>query len=236
MTEPPANQAAGGVVEKPIAEPPTSNGKGSAAPRPPRREIQLTVTRALAIRLGGIAVAAAVLAWLAFELVSPSYDSLYSLAWGQVIADGVRPDVQEPLTPLAHPLPILLSSVLSVLGPKGAFDAYGVLAGFSFGFLCYAVYRLARALSPQRSSEALIGIGVLAVVLVATRVRLDYFAMKASLEIPFTALVLIALALVIESPRTRPWLPLALLVPAGLMRPDSWALGFAFCAWLAYGG
>jgi hypothetical protein len=41
---------------------------------------------------------------------------------------------------------------------------------------------------------------------------------------------------VVEDPRARPWLPLALLVPAGLLRPESWAVAIIYCAWLAYDG
>jgi hypothetical protein len=189
-----------------------------------------------AVKVILVAAVAGAMTLLALALVSPSYDSLYSLAWGQILSKGVRPDLQEPLAPLAHPLPIGVSALLGVAGPNTAFTAFTILAGLSFAFLGYGAYRLARALSPQRSEAASAALGLVVVALILTRVRLDYFAMKASLEIPFTGLVLLALALVLESPRRRPWLPLALLVPAGLLRPDSWLLGLAYCGWLAYSG
>ena len=81
-----------------------------------------------------------------------------------------------------------------------------------------------------------IAAGVLALALVLIRPRFELYALQAVIEIPFAALVMLAVALVAEAPRSRPWLPLALIAVAGLARPEAWLLGIAYCAWLAWQG
>jgi hypothetical protein len=182
-------------------------------------------------------VAAGLLIWFGINAVSPGIDATYSLAWGAVLGGGVRPDIISPLSPLAHPLPIAIGVVVSPLSPTGAYDVLGVLAALSYGLLLYGAFRLARALvGPGRGRSWALAAGILTVALVLLRPRLEYFALYAVVEVPFTALLLLALSFVIEDPRGRPWLPLALLVPAGLLRPDAWLLGIAYCGWLAYDG
>jgi hypothetical protein len=85
-------------------------------------------------------------------------------------------------------------------------------------------------------SRIALAAGALVLLLLLTRSRIDHFALKATVDIPFAALLMLAGSYVLENPRARPWLPLALLVPAGLLRPESWAIAIAYCAWLAYDG
>jgi hypothetical protein len=210
---------------------------GAASTARPWRRFDRARARRILPAAGLWALAAALLAWSGLAVVSPSYDPMYSLAWGQYLAEGSKPDLHHALAPLAHPLPIVFGVLLSPLGPAGAYDAFTMLGAFSFALLGFAAFRLARALVGTRElSRVALGAGVLVLLLLVTRARIDYFALKATVDIPFAALLLLACSYVVEDPRARPWLPLALLVPAGLLRPESWLIAAGYCAWLAYDG
>jgi hypothetical protein len=66
---------------------------------------------------------------------------------------------------------------------------------------------------------------------VATRPALERDALLAYQDIPFAALVVAAVLLEVRRPR-RGVPVLALLVLAGLMRPEAWVLGAAYMVWL----
>ena len=74
--------------------------------------------------------------------------------------------------------------------------------------------------------------GAVAALLVATRSDLGREAAFASVDLPFLALVVWA---VVAGARRGPAsaLPLALLVPAGLLRPEAWGLSLAALVWAA---
>src|SRR5438552_18218678 len=142
--------------------------------------------RALAVGVAAV--------WLAFPYVTLSPDARYSLAWGAELMRGGAPDLNAPLIPTPHPLPIGVGALLSLLGPRAAADAFSALAVLAFCLLVYAVFRLARTVGGTAA-------GALAAVLVATRPRLDFFAAHSFIDIPFAALVVLAAALVAERPR-----------------------------------
>ena len=128
-----------------------------------------------------------------------------------------------------HPLPIVLGGLASLLGPRAAADLAAFGAVLSFGLLLYAAYRLARALGGPVS-------GAVALALVATRPRIDFFASRAFIDIPFAALVLLAAALAAEAPRRNATRALWLLAAAGLLRPEAWGLAALYAGWLLLDG
>src|SRR5918999_5493010 len=159
---------------------------------------------------GVLVVAAAALGvWLASPYVTLSPDARYSLAWGAELARGGSPELDVGDAPTGHPLPVAVGALLAPLGAVDAADAYSAVAVLAFGLLLYAAFRFGRALGRAPA-------GVLAALLVGTRPRLDFFAAHAFIDVPFTALVLLAAALVAEQPRDRPATVLGLLAAAGL--------------------
>jgi len=91
----------------------------------------------------------------------------------------------------------------------------------------YLVYRL----GAQWFDRA---IGVLAALLVLTRVPFLSNGLRAFVDLPYLALVLGAL--LVESRRPRAgWPVLALLAAAGLLRPEAWLFSFAYLAYLFLG-
>jgi hypothetical protein len=172
-------------------------------------------------------VVLAPLALIAFRATYLNSDALIALAWGAELGRGAVPDVTAPLMPIQHPLPTMVGTVLSPLGPSGMIDGYRVLAVVSLIALCYACFRLAHRLGG-------VGAGVLAVALILTRPQIIDYALSAEIEIPLTALVLMAAVLVLEEPLRNRWKVLFLLTFAGLLRPEAWALGGAYGAWLIW--
>ena len=189
------------------------------------------------VRIGLLALGIAFSLWFGLSYMAVGIDPLHQLAWGHVISEGVRPLLTSQLTPLSHPLPIFVGVLLAPFGPEGSFIAYSILSAGAICFLAFATYRLARTLAGANPGENLaIAAGALALALILIRPRFEHYALQAVLEIPFAALVMLAVALVAEAPRSRPWLPLGLLAVAGLLRPEVWVLGIAYCAWLAFDG
>ena len=189
------------------------------------------------VRIALALLALAAVVWVGLTYVAPGSDPLHSLAWGAVLGDGVRPLLTSQLTPATHPLPIGVGLLLSPLSPTAAYQVYSVIGAATIALLIYAIFRLARSLAGARAGERLaIGAGALALILILIRPRFELYALQVVVEVPFAALIMLALALVAESPRERPWLPLTLLALAGLLRPEAWALGILYCAWLAWEG
>lgn len=157
--------------------------------------------------------------------MSLSPDARYSLAWGAELLRGDLPDVDAPEVSTPHPLPIVAGGLISVLGVRAAADVYAFGAVLAFALLVYAAFRLGRALGGTLA-------GVVAAVLVATRERIDFFASRAFIDIPFAALVLLAAAMAAEQPRRNAGPALGLLAVAGLLRPEAWGLAALYGGWL----
>ena len=161
--------------------------------------------------------------WLLVPHGYPNYDTLYALLWGDQLAHGISPGYgTDPPTP--HPLADLWGVVTDPLGVLGASDATTVLAYLVLGAIVYLVYRLGSEWFDRP-------IGVLAALIVLTRVPFISNGLRAFADLPYVALVLAAL--LVESRRPRAgWPVLALLALAGLIRPEAWLFSAAYLAYL----
>lgn len=164
-------------------------------------------------------VALALAMWAAYGAGYVGYDQLYSLLWGDDLAEGRLPGYEAPRAPTPHPLANLIGLALAPLG-DGALDALKALSLLSFGALGVAAYLLgARLLSPAA--------GALFAALLLTRPALVNQALIASIDIQFLALIVGAAA--VEARRPRAGVPvLVLLGIAGLLRPEAWLIAAAY--------
>jgi hypothetical protein len=167
-------------------------------------------------------VVVACAAWVAFGVL-PTYDSLYSLVWGQEILHGTAPGFADFGAPTQHPLWVALATVLAALGDAGA-RAMTLVACMSFVVLLAATYRVGRAASGPLA-------GALAALLLLTRLNFGFYAAFAFVDMPFAALIMTAAALEVARPR-RGGVVWVLLVLAGLLRPEGWAFAVAYGLWL----
>lgn len=167
--------------------------------------------------------AGAVAAWLMAGTGFINYDTAYSLVWGRQLAEGGLPDYSVPVAPTPHPLATLWGLVLAPVGT--AAEMVTVVA--AYGFLG-ALGLLAYALGAEWFGRAA---GVLAAVIILTRLPVLSFGIRAYVDLPY--LVLVLGALLVEARRPRAGLPvLALLGLAGLIRPEAWLFALVYVAWV----
>ena len=119
------------------------------------------------------------------------------------------------MAPTPHPLVEALGVVSAPLGPHAS-EQIAVALGFLALAACgWAVYRLG-CLWFNRPA------GVVAAVVLLTRVPVLSYGVRAYVDVPYLLLVLCAL--IVETNRRRAGAPvLALLALAGLLRPEAWA-------------
>jgi hypothetical protein len=158
-----------------------------------------------------------------FPLGFPNYDTIYALLWGRELGEGLSPDRGAALPPTPHPLAELFGLLTSPLN-DGAIDLTMVVAYLSLGLVGYLVYRLG-ALWFDRP------IGAVAALIVLTRAPFLSNGLRAYVDLPYIALVLGALVIETRRPRAG-WPVLALLIPAGLLRPEAWLFSFAYLIYL----
>ena len=168
----------------------------------------------------------ALLLWAVYGSGYVGYDQLYSLLWGDDLAEGALPDYEAPRAPTPHPLANLVGLVLAPLG-DGSLEALKALSLLSFAALGVAAYVLGmRLFGPA--------VGVLFALLLVTRPALVNQALMASIDVPFLALVVAAAAIEVRRPRAG--VPvLVLLGIAGLLRPEAWLLAAAYALFLGRG-
>ena len=169
------------------------------------------------------AVTAALLA--VFPVGFPNYDTIYALVWGRELAHGVSPDYGAALPPTPHPLADLLGLIATPIG-DGAITVTMIVAYASLGLVGYLVYRLGTLWFDR-------WIGALAAAIVLTRAPFLSNGLRAYVDLPYIALCLGALTIEAKRPRAG-WPVLALLVPAGLLRPEAWLFAAAYWLYLTF--
>jgi hypothetical protein len=162
---------------------------------------------------------------IVFPVGFPNYDTIYALVWGRELAHGISPDYGAALPPTPHPLTDLIGLVTSPFG-EAPITVIMILAYLSLGLIAYFVYRLGTVWFDK-------WIGVLAAVIVLTRAPFLSNGLRAYVDLPYIALCLGALYIEARKPRAG-WPVLALLVPAGLLRPEAWGFAIAYWLWLAF--
>lgn len=156
----------------------------------------------------------------------PNYDSYYSLVWGRDLLHGHLPNFDVYRGPTEHPLAVVFGALLSLFGTDG--DRLLVLATLlAFVGLVAGVFRVG-----QRSFSPLVGL--LAALLVLTRFDFPFLAIRAYVDVPYMALVVLAAALEVARPRRGPPV-MALLTAAGLLRPEGWVLAGLYFLYIAWG-
>jgi hypothetical protein len=162
---------------------------------------------------------------IVFPVGFPNYDTIYALVWGRELAHGISPDYGAALPPTPHPLTDLIGLVTSPFG-EAPITVIMILAYLSLGLIAYFVYRLGTVWFDK-------WVGVLAAVIVLTRAPFLSNGLRAYVDLPCIALCLGALYIEARKPRAG-WPVLALLVPAGLLRPEAWGFAIAYWLWLAF--
>jgi len=151
-----------------------------------------------------------------------NYDTLYALTWGGQLARGEIPQYAIPIAPTPHPLVELLGVILAPLGPHGIEHVTVALAFLALSACGWVVYQLGSIWFGRAA-------GVLAALILLTRVPILSYGVRAYVDIPYLLLVLSAL--LVESRRRRAGMPvLVLLALAGLLRPEAWV--FSGLYWL----
>ena len=179
--------------------------------------------RALPDVLAGALLAAALLILVGH--VYPNFDYLYALVWGREILDGNAPEYLSPYAPAAHPLLNAVAAGASLLDTPAAVDVMRLSGPLSYGALCVGVFRLGQALHSWP-------VGLVAAVLTATREPVIVAAARSYIDVPTTALIV--WAAVLEARRPRRGAPVAvLLMLAGLLRPETWAMAGVYLLWVA---
>jgi hypothetical protein len=162
--------------------------------------------------------------WAIFTRAFLNYDTLYALIWGRDLAHGRTPDYDVTLAPTPHPLAEAVGGLASLLGTEGGYTVMLAAALLSFGALVWAVFRLGERCFSWP-------VGALAAFVVATREPFLSQGVRAYVDVPFLALVVIAA--VLEAGRPRRGTPvLVLLALAGLLRPEAWLLAVAYWLYL----
>ncbi len=168
----------------------------------------------------GSAVAVAVAARLLHGPGALGYDALWALRWGDEILHGHAPAFDADTAPTPHPLANLLSAVVMLLGTDTATTIVLATSWLSLGALAVALVQLG-ALVFNRWA------GLLAAAAIVTRQLIVAETGQALVDLPFLALVVAALAREVRRPKEG-WAVPVLLVLAGLLRPEAWALAAAY--------
>lgn len=172
-------------------------------------------------------VATAALLRLLFGAGHLGVDAMWSLQWGDDLLAGRTLSPTNGTTP--HPLSNLAGAAVSV----GGRDADLILSAATY--LGAALLVLAAGLVALRLAG--LPAGVAAALIVATRPELLASTTGGALDVWAAALTTGALAAALPRPHTpfpRPYRAAALLLAAGLLRPEAWALALAWWAWHAW--
>jgi len=151
------------------------------------------------------------------------YDAYWSVVWGGDLAHAQAPDLERLLAPTPHPLAVAAGVILAPLG-RSADEVFALAVTASFAALAWASLLAGRRLFGT-------AVGVAFALIVVTRPDLVAETLYASIDVPFAALVVGALAVEAREGDRRPALVLVLLGLAGLLRPEGWLLAGAYAVW-----
>lgn len=166
---------------------------------------------------------AAVLAW-ALVPTYPDYDAYHHLVWGRDLLSGAAPGFEDYAAPTQHPLYLVLGALLSLAG-DGADRLLVLVTILSLVALTAGAYALGKALFG-------VAAGTAGALFVGSSFAFALYAVRAFVDVPFLALVVWAAALAARRARRGPsLLPMALLVAAGLLRPEAWVLAGLYWLW-----
>jgi hypothetical protein len=204
------------ILVGPLSERQT-DGDGGAKTHALRARVRHTARR-YPTRCGTATLAivgGAALLWLIAGVGFVNYDTLYGLVWGQQVTRGEAPEYGLPIAPTPHPLVEALGIPLAPIG-AGAETAIVVALGFLALAACgWVMYKLGSAWFGRAT-------GVVAALVLLTRVPVLSYGVRAYVDVPYLLLVLSAL--LVETRRPRAGAPvLVLLGLAGLLRPEAWA-------------
>ncbi len=155
-----------------------------------------------------------------------NYDSLYSLLWGRELLDGSLPSFDAYRAPTQHPLWVVICVPLAAVGLAGDRILLAICV-LSFVAMVAGMYRLGKA------SFGWV-VGLVAALLVLSRLDFPFLAARGYIDIPYLALILWAAALEAEKPK-RGGIVWVLLTLAGLLRPEAWLLAGLYGLWVAWG-
>lgn len=170
------------------------------------------------------ALALAACAWWLLVPTYPAYDAYWHLVWGRELAGGALPSFEVYAAPTQHPLYVAVAALLGLAGEFA--DRLLVLGGLlSLVALVWGVWRLARRLFGVWPAA-------LSALFVGSSFAFLLYAVRAYVDVPFLALVAWAAATEVAGRR---WMPMALLVLAGLLRPEAWVLAGLLWLWRVLG-
>jgi hypothetical protein len=173
-------------------------------------------------RAGFAALAGVAVAGWALVPTYPDYDAYHHLVWGRDLLHGRTPGFETFAAPTQHPLYVALAALLSLAG-EHADRLLVVVTLLSLAALVAGSYVLGRELFGAAPA-------VLGALLVGSSFAFLLYAARAFVDVPFLALVAWAAALEAQR-RRRGVLPMALLVAAGLLRPEAWVLAGLYWLW-----
>jgi hypothetical protein len=179
--------------------------------------------RAEAVVVAALAAAALVAALLVPTY--PNYDTYFHLVWGRELLHGIKPDFEAYAAPTEHPLFLALCAVVGLVGT----DADRVLV-----IIC-VLSMVALVWGTFRVGDACFGLwpGLLGAAFVGSSFAFLLYAARAYVDMPFLALVVWAAAMEARAPR-RGTSVMAVLMVAGLLRPEAWVLAGAYWLWCGW--
>lgn len=175
-----------------------------------------------------LALLGGTLLWVLFGAASVvNYDTLYAVVWGDQLLHGHAASFTAPGAPTPHPLLTLAGLLAAALGGSGSAGAFSLLA--YLGYVATAATGVLLAVVARRSLGA--AAAAVALVLWLTREPVLSYGLRAYIDLPYLALLLLALALELGRPRRGAPVLMALLL-AGLLRPEAWLLSGLYLLYL----
>lgn len=164
--------------------------------------------------------------WLLFGAASVvNYDTLYAVVWGDQLLGGQAASWSAPGAPTPHPLLTLAGIAVAPLAGDGSLGGFTLIV--YLGYVATAATGVLLAVVARRS----LGAAAAAVVLVLwlTREPVLSYGLRAYIDLPYLALLLLALVLELGQRRRGAPVLVALLL-AGLLRPEAWLLSALYLA------